>query len=110
MLAPTSAICGRGLSESVALITDGRFSGATKGPAVGHVSPEAAAGGPIALICEGDSVTVDIEGGRLTLNVEADELARRRAAWVPPAPKHHHGVLAKYAKLVTSADKGAIIQ
>ena len=98
------------LAASVALITDGRFSGASRGPVIGHVSPEAAAGGPIALICEGDSVTVDIEGGRLALNVEADELARRRAAWVPPAPKHHHGVLAKYAKLVTSADKGAIIQ
>ena len=98
-----------GLSTSVALITDGRFSGATKGPAVGHVSPEAAAGGPIALICEGDSVTVDIEGGALTLNVSDEELARRRAAWEPPAPKHDAGVLAKYAKLVTSADKGAII-
>lgn len=109
MLAPTSAICGMGLSTSVALITDGRFSGATKGPAVGHVSPEAAAGGPIALICEGDSVTVDIEGGALTLNVSDEELARRRAAWEPPAPKHDAGVLAKYAKLVTSADKGAII-
>lgn len=109
MLAPTSAICGMGLSNSVALITDGRFSGATKGPAVGHVSPEAAAGGPIALICEGDSITVDIEGGALTLNVSGDELARRRAAWEPPASKHDAGVLAKYAKLVTSADKGAII-
>ena len=109
MLAPTSAICGMGLSTSVALITDGRFSGATKGPAVGHVSPEAAAGGPIALICEGDSITVDIEGGALTLNVSDEELARRRAAWEPPAPKHDAGVLAKYAKLVTSADKGAII-
>lgn len=109
MLSPTSAICGMGLSTSVALITDGRFSGATKGPAVGHVSPEAAAGGPIALICEGDSVTVDIEGGALTLNVSDEELARRRAAWEPPAPKHDAGVLAKYAKLVTSADKGAII-
>ena len=109
MLAPTSAICGMGLSTSVALITDGRFSGATKGPAVGHVSPEAAAGGPIALICEDDSVTVDIEGGALTLNVSDEELARRRAAWEPPAPKHDAGVLAKYAKLVTSADKGAII-
>ena len=73
MLSPTSAICGMGLSNSVALITDGRFSGATKGPAVGHVSPEAAAGGPIALICEGDSITVDIEGGALTLNVSGDE-------------------------------------
>ena len=76
---------------------------------MGHVSPEAAAGGPIALICEGDSITVDIEGGALTLNVSGDELARRRAAWEPPASKHDAGVLAKYAKLVTSADKGAII-
>ena len=76
---------------------------------MGHVSPEAAAGGPIALICEDDSVTVDIEGGALTLNVSDEELARRRAAWEPPAPKHDAGVLAKYAKLVTSADKGAII-
>ncbi len=109
MLTPTSAICGMGLSTSVALITDGRFSGATKGPAVGHVSPEAAAGGPLALVEEGDSVTVDIEGGALTLNVSDDELARRRAAWQPPAPKHDHGVLAKYARLVTSADKGAYV-
>lgn len=110
MLTPTSAICGMGLSKSVALITDGRFSGATKGPAVGHVSPEAAAGGPIALIEEGDSVTVDIEGGALTLNVDPEVLEARRAAWVAPAPKHNHGVLAKYAKLVSSADKGAFVQ
>lgn len=109
MLTPTSSIVGMGLSTSVALITDGRFSGATKGPAVGHVSPEAAAGGPIALIEEGDSVTVDIEGGALTLNVDDAELERRRAAWEPPAPKHDHGVLAKYAKLVSSADKGAYV-
>ncbi len=109
MLTPTSAICGMGLSTSVALITDGRFSGATKGPAVGHVSPEAAAGGPIALIEEGDEVTVDIEGGKLMLHVDEAELEARRAAWRPPAPKHDHGVLAKYAKLVSSADKGAII-
>lgn len=109
MLTPTSSIVGMGLSTSVALITDGRFSGATKGPAVGHVSPEAAAGGPIALIEEGDSVTVDIEGGALTLNVDDAELERRRAAWQPPAPKHDHGVLAKYAKLVSSADKGAYV-
>ena len=97
------------LASSVALITDGRFSGATKGPAVGHVSPEAAAGGPIALIEEGDPVTVDIEGGALTLGVDDAELERRRAAWRPPAPKHDHGVLAKYAKLVSSADKGAYV-
>ncbi|WP_165172790.1 dihydroxy-acid dehydratase [Adlercreutzia sp. ZJ242] len=109
MLTPTSAICGMGLSTSVALITDGRFSGATKGPAVGHVSPEAAAGGPIALIEEGDSVTVDIEGGVLRLNLPDEELAARRAAWAAPAPKHDHGVLAKYAKLVSSADKGAYV-
>lgn len=109
MLTPTSAICGMGLSTSVALITDGRFSGATKGPAVGHVSPEAAAGGPIALIEEGDSLTVDIEGGALTLNVGDEELERRRGAWQMPAPKHEFGVLAKYEKLVSSADKGALI-
>ena len=109
MLTPTSSIVGMGLSTSVALITDGRFSGATKGPAVGHVSPEAAAGGPIALIEEGDLVTVDIEGGALTLNVDDAELERRRAAWELPAPKHDHGVLAKYAKLVSSADKGAYV-
>ena len=109
MLTPTSSIVGMGLSTSVALITDGRFSGATKGPAVGHVSPEAAAGGPIALIEEGDQVTVDIEGGALTLGVDDAELERRRAAWTPPSPKHDHGVLAKYAKLVSSADKGAYV-
>ncbi len=109
MLTPTSAIVGMGLSTSVSLITDGRFSGATKGPAVGHVSPEAAAGGPIALIEEGDQVTVDIDGGALTLHVDDAELERRRAAFVPPAPKHNHGVLAKYAKLVSSADKGAYV-
>ena len=109
MLTPTSSIVGMGLSTSVALITDGRFSGATKGPAVGHVSPEAAAGGPIALIEEGDQVTVDIEGGALTLRVDDAELERRRAVWTPPAPKHDHGVLAKYARLVSSADKGAYV-
>lgn len=109
MLTPTSAIVGMGLSKSVALITDGRFSGATKGPAIGHVSPEAAAGGPIALIEEGDSITVDIEGGVLQLNIPDEELQRRRDAWVPPAPKHDHGVLAKYARMVSSADEGAYV-
>ncbi len=109
MLTPTSAICGMGLSTSVALITDGRFSGATKGPAVGHVSPEAAAGGPIALIEEGDQITVDIEGGALTLHVDDEELEARRQHWVAPAPKHDHGVLAKYARLVSSADEGAYV-
>ena len=109
MLTPTSAIVGMGLSKSVALITDGRFSGASKGPCVGHVSPEAAAGGPIALIEDGDEITVDIEGGEINLHVDDEELARRRAAFVAPAPKHNHGVLAKYAKLVSSADKGAYV-
>lgn len=109
MLTPTSSICGMGLSKSVALITDGRFSGATKGPAVGHVSPEAAAGGPIALIEEGDLITVDIEGGKLILEITDEEMESRRAAWQPPVPKHDHGVLAKYAKLVSSADEGAYV-
>lgn len=110
MLTPTSSIVGMGLSSSVALITDGRFSGATKGPAVGHVSPEAAAGGPIALIEEGDSITVDIEGGKLTLNVSDEQLQRRREVFQAPTPKHDHGVLAKYARMVSSADKGAYVQ
>ena len=109
MLTPTSAICGMGLAKSVALITDGRFSGATKGPAIGHVSPEAAAGGPIALVQEGDVIAIDIEAGTLDLKVEEEELARRRAAWQPPAPKYTTGVLSRYAKLVTSADKGAYL-
>lgn len=109
MLTPTSAICGMGLSTSVALITDGRFSGASKGGCIGHVSPEAAAGGPIALIREGDMITVDIEDGKLDVDVSDEEMAARRAAFVPPAPKHNHGVLAKYAKLVSSADKGAYL-
>ena len=109
MLTPTSAIVGMGLSKSVALLTDGRFSGASKGPCVGHISPEAAAGGPIALIQDGDQITIDIEGGAITLHVDDDEMAARRAAFVAPAPKHNHGVLAKYAKLVSSADKGAYV-
>lgn len=109
MLTPTSSIVGMGLSKSVALITDGRFSGATKGPAVGHVSPEAAAGGPIALIHEGDSITVDITNGALTLNIPDEEFADRARTWTPPAQKHDHGVLAKYARLVSSADEGAYV-
>ena len=109
MLTPTSAICGMGLDKSCALITDGRFSGATKGPAIGHVSPEAAAGGPIALVQDGDVITIDIDAGTLTLEVDEDELALRRAAWQPPAPKYTTGVLSRYAKLVTSADKGAYL-
>lgn len=107
MLTPTSSIVGMGLSTSVALITDGRFSGATKGPAIGHVSPEAAAGGPIALVEEGDPISIDIEHGTISLDISEEELKRREQVWVAPAPKHDHGVLAKYAKLVSSADEGA---
>ena len=109
MLTPTSAICGMGLDRSVALVTDGRFSGATKGPAIGHVSPEAAAGGPIALVEEGDTVAIDIDAGTIELEVAPEELGRRRAAWEPPAPRYATGVLSRYARLVTSADKGAYL-
>ena len=109
MLNPTSAICGMGLGESVALITDGRFSGATRGASIGHVSPEAASGGPIALVREGDRIAIDIPNHAITLLVDDDELARRKAAWVCPEPKIKTGYLARYAKLVSSADKGAIL-
>jgi dihydroxy-acid dehydratase len=108
MLAPTSAIIGAGLGESVALITDGRFSGGTWGMVVGHVAPEAAAGGNIAMIHEGDSITVDAHQLLLQLNIDEAELARRRAAWQPPAPRYSRGVLAKFAKLASSASKGAV--
>ena len=107
MLTPTSAICGMGLDKSVALITDGRFSGATKGPAIGHVSPEAYAGGPIALVHEGDIIDIDIDKGSLNLLVSDEELEARCKLWVKPEPKYKTGVLARYSKLVSSADKGA---
>ena len=109
MLNPTSAICGMGLGESVALITDGRFSGATRGASIGHISPEAASGGNIALVEEGDIIAIDIPGCSIQLNVSDEELARRRAKWVCPEPKVKTGYLARYAKLVSSADKGAIL-
>ncbi|MDO4867590.1 MAG: dihydroxy-acid dehydratase [Clostridia bacterium] len=109
MLNPTSAIVGMGLGESVALITDGRFSGATRGAAIGHVSPEAAAGGTIALVEEGDTIAIDIPNCRIELKVSDEELAERRAKWVCPKPKVKTGYLARYAKLVSSADKGAIL-
>ena len=109
MLNPTSAICGMGLGESVALITDGRFSGATRGASIGHVSPEAAAGGTIALVEEGDMIAIDIPNCKIQLEVSDEELAKRRAAWVCPEPKVKSGYLARYAKMVTSADKGAIL-
>jgi dihydroxy-acid dehydratase len=108
MLSPTSAIIGEGLGDSVGLITDGRFSGGTYGMVVGHVAPEAAVGGTIALVNEGDSVTIDADQRLLQLNVSDAELARRRASWQPPAPRYTRGVMAKYAKLVSTASKGAV--
>ncbi|ACL24019.1 dihydroxy-acid dehydratase [Chloroflexus aggregans] len=108
MLAPTSAIIGAGLGDSVGLITDGRFSGGTYGLVVGHVAPEAAVGGTIALVEEGDSITIDADARLLQLNVSDEELARRRAAWQPRPPRYTRGVLAKYARLVSSASLGAV--
>ncbi len=110
MLNPTSAICGMGLGESVALLTDGRFSGATRGASIGHVSPEAAQGGLIALVEEGDLIAIDIPGCSIELKVDEETLAERRAKWVCPEPKIKTGYLARYAKLVSSADKGAILE
>ena len=109
MLNPTSALAGMGLDRSVALITDGRFSGGTRGAAVGHVSPEAAHGGPIALVKDGDEITIDIPAKRIDLNVPEEELARRREAWKPPQPKITEGYLARYAQQVSSAAQGAVL-
>ena len=108
MLGVTGALVGAGLGESVALLTDGRFSGGTRGLMIGHVSPEAAVGGPIALIEEGDIVSVDVDAKALDLEVPDDVLAARRARWSPPAPRYTTGALAKYAALVSSASEGAI--
>jgi dihydroxy-acid dehydratase len=108
MLAPTSALIGAGLGDSVGLITDGRFSGATYGMVVGHVSPEAAIGGNLALVNEGDSITIDAERRLLQVNVSDADLARRRENWRPPTPRYKTGVLAKYAALVSSASLGAV--
>ena len=109
MLAPTTAIKGVGLGDKCALVTDGRFSGGTAGASIGHVSPEAAVGGPIALIREGDLVAIDIPGSKLEILVPDDELAARRAAWKAPAPRCTRGYLARYARMATSADTGAIL-
>ena len=110
MLSPTSAICGMGLDKEVALITDGRFSGATRGAAIGHVSPEAASGGMIGLVEEGDIIAIDIPAGKLELKVADEVLAERKAKWVCPPPNVTKGYLARYAKLVSSANKGAIVE
>jgi len=108
MLAPTSALIGQGLGQSVGLITDGRFSGGTWGMVVGHVAPEAQAGGTIALVHEGDSITIDAHKLLVQLNVDDAELARRRAQWKPPAPRYTRGLLAKYTRLVSTASRGAV--
>ena len=108
MLSPTAAISGMGLDKTVALITDGRFSGATRGAAIGHVSPEAAEGGEIALIKDGDIISIDIEKGELNVKVSKEELNKRREKFVVPEPKIKDGYLARYAKLVSSASTGAV--
>ncbi len=110
MLQVTAAIVGEGLGQDVALVTDGRFSGGTRGLMIGHVAPEAAVGGPIALLRDGDMITIDVEGRRLDVEVPAEELEARRAQWTPPAPRFTHGVFARYAALVTSASEGAVLR
>ena len=110
MLNPTAAIVGAGLGETVALVTDGRFSGATRGAALGHVSPEAADGGPIALVREGDRIRIDIPGHTISVDVSEEEFARRRAEWQAPEPRIRTGVLARYAKLVSSGMSGAVLK
>ncbi|MEO6875431.1 MAG: dihydroxy-acid dehydratase, partial [Opitutaceae bacterium] len=108
MLAPTAAVMGKGLGKTVALITDGRFSGGSHGFVVGHITPEAFNGGPIALIRNGDTITIDAVKNELILVLPAKEIAARKKAWKPKKPKETRGVLAKYAKLVTSASEGAV--
>ena len=110
MLNPTSAIAGMGLGSSVALITDGRFSGASRGASIGHVSPEAAVGGPIALIEEGDIISINIPANTINVKVSDEELAKRKENWIPKEPKVKTGYLARYASMVTSADRGAILE
>ncbi|HEX7440900.1 MAG TPA: dihydroxy-acid dehydratase, partial [Caldimonas sp.] len=109
MLAPTSALVGQGLGETVGLVTDGRFSGGTWGMVVGHVAPEAHAGGTLAFVKEGDSITIDAHTLTLRLEVDAAELAARRAAWRAPAPRYTRGVLAKFAHNASSASTGAVL-
>jgi len=108
MLGVTSAIVGEGLSETVALVTDGRFSGATRGFMIGHVAPEAVVGGPIAVVWEGDTITIDIETRQINLEISTEELYQRLAGFSRPAPKYTSGVMAKYAALVGSASDGAV--
>jgi dihydroxy-acid dehydratase len=108
MFAVTAAIAGQGLGEDVALITDGRFSGATRGFMIGHVAPEAAVGGPIALVRDGDVISLDIPNRRIDVQVADEEMKRRQDAWKAPMPRYTSGALAKYARLVSSASEGAV--
>ncbi len=108
MLSVTGAMMGTGIGEDILLMTDGRFSGASRGPIIGHVAPEAAVGGPIGLVQNGDIISMDVNARTLDVNLSDEEMERRRAAWLPPAPRHTSGVLGKYAKLVSSASKGAV--
>ena len=110
MLSPTSYIMGAGLGESVALITDGRFSGGTRGACIGHVSPEAAVGGPIGLLKKGDIIEIDIPNNKMNVKLSAKELAARKKKWKPRKPKITTGCLAKYASMATSADTGAVLK
>ncbi len=108
MLSPTSAIMGKGLGKDVAFLTDGRFSGGSHGFVVGHVTPEAAVGGPIALLKNGDEITIDADKREINVSVSAAEMKRRAKAWKPPKPRYTRGVLAKYARLVSPASLGAV--
>jgi dihydroxy-acid dehydratase len=108
MLAVTGALVGEGLGDTVGLLTDGRFSGGTHGLMIGHVAPEAAHGGPIAFVREGDMITIDVDQRVLDLEVDAAEIERRRVGWTRPAPRYTRGVMAKYAAAVSSASKGAV--
>ena len=110
MLSPTATIAGMGLSESVALITDGRFSGGTRGPCIGHISPEAMEGGPIAVIRAGDRIRIDIARRKIELLVPGEEIKKRLSRWKPPKPKITKGYLSRYARMVTSAGKGAVMK
>lgn len=110
MLMPTSVLAGMGLDKDVALLTDGRFSGATRGACIGHVSPEAAAGGPIAFVRDGDAISIDMEACTLSFDVSDEEMAERRKSWTPPEPKIKTGYLARYARMVTSANRGAVLE
>ena len=110
MLGPTSYLMGQGLGDQVALITDGRFSGGTRGACIGHVSPEAAEGGPIALLRDGDVIAIDIPARRLNVRIGDDELAARREVWCAPEPRFKTGWLARYAKLASNASSGAVLK